>query len=184
MPADRLFRGPAALALLAFGLQPMAASGEPPATPAPVIETKAVVRGSDGRDRGEIRVQAVSSGLLVHVALHDLPPGAHGFHVHKVGLCEPPFESAGDHLALRGGAHGFLDPKGPHEGDLVNLQVGKDGRTEQELLAPDLRIADLLDSDGAAFVVHAKPDDHSTQPSGASGDRIACGVVHGSASAR
>lgn len=184
MRADRLRRRSSAIALLALGLVPIRAAGEPPATPTPVIETKVVVRGTDGRDRGEIRVQALRSGLLVHVALRDLPPGAHGFHVHEIGICEPPFVSAGDHLALRGGAHGFLDPKGPHEGDLVNLQVGPQGSVDQELLAPGLRIADLLDSDGAAFVVHAKPDDHTSQPSGDSGDRIACGVVHGTASAQ
>ena len=38
----------------------------------------------------------------------------------------------------------------------------------------------LLDADGAAVVIHAKADDYKTDPSGNSGDRIACGVVKGS----
>jgi len=38
---------------------------------------------------------------------------------------------------------------------------------------------ELLDDDGAAIVIHADPDDYATQPSGASGDRIACGVIEG-----
>jgi Cu-Zn family superoxide dismutase len=37
----------------------------------------------------------------------------------------------------------------------------------------------LLDNDGASVVVHAKADDYKTDPSGNSGDRIACGEVAG-----
>jgi Cu-Zn family superoxide dismutase len=37
--------------------------------------------------------------------------------------------------------------------------------------------AALLDSDGAAVVVHAKPDDYRTDPAGNAGDRLACGVI-------
>ena len=35
----------------------------------------------------------------------------------------------------------------------------------------------LLDADGSALVVHQGPDDLRTEPDGASGPRIACGVV-------
>ena len=35
----------------------------------------------------------------------------------------------------------------------------------------------LFDADGSAIVVHAEPDDYKTDPSGNSGDRIACGVI-------
>jgi Cu-Zn family superoxide dismutase len=35
----------------------------------------------------------------------------------------------------------------------------------------------LRDEDGTAIVIHAGPDDYKTDPAGASGDRIACGVV-------
>ena len=34
-----------------------------------------------------------------------------------------------------------------------------------------------LHGDGAALVLHAKADDYMTDPSGASGDRIACAVL-------
>ena len=37
-------------------------------------------------------------------------------------------------------------------------------------------MAGLLDTDGAAIVIHAGPDDLMTDPSGNSGGRIACGV--------
>jgi Cu-Zn family superoxide dismutase len=35
----------------------------------------------------------------------------------------------------------------------------------------------LQDADGSALVIHADPDDLTTDPSGNSGDRIACGVI-------
>jgi Cu-Zn family superoxide dismutase len=130
-----------------------------------------------GSKLGEIRVRETSSGLLIDVDLHDVPTGTHGFHVHAVGRCEPPFESAGSHLAPQGHDHGFLATGGPHGGDLVNLEVGDDGRIRQTLRAPDLSMADLRDQDGAAFVLHESADDYTTQPSGASGKRIGCARI-------
>jgi Cu-Zn family superoxide dismutase len=35
----------------------------------------------------------------------------------------------------------------------------------------------LFANGGTAIVIHAKADDMKTDPSGSSGDRIACGVV-------
>lgn len=140
-------------------------------------EVRVSMTGADGRERGTLTLRDTQAGLLVHADLSGLPPGRHGFHVHQVGRCEPPFTSAGDHFAPSGASHGFLAPGGPHAGDLVNLEIGSDGRFAQDLLAPKLTLAELQDADGAAFIVHAEADDYASQPSGASGDRIACGAV-------
>jgi Cu-Zn family superoxide dismutase len=131
---------------------------------------------------GEAVLRETPHGVLVAVALRDLPPGEHGFHVHETGECLPPFMSAGGHLNPAHAGHGFLAEDGAHLGDLPNLVVPESGRVRLELLIPGATLAGddasaLLDADGSAFVVHAGPDDYRTNPAGDAGDRIACGVV-------
>ncbi|MBA3257857.1 MAG: superoxide dismutase family protein, partial [Gemmatimonadales bacterium] len=116
--------------------------------------------------------------------LTGLPPGEHAIHLHAVGRCDPPaFESAGDHWNPTNRQHGTASPKGPHLGDLRNVDVARDSSVSVQETAPGGALRGdnaLLGGDGAAVVVHASPDDYKSQPSGGSGDRIACGVVTGS----
>jgi Cu-Zn family superoxide dismutase len=93
------------------------------------------------------------------------------------GKCDPPdFASAGGHWNPTGHQHGMKNPAGPHAGDMPNLDVGSDGRGHLVFTLPGGTYEGLMDEDGAAIVVHAKPDDLTTDPSGNSGGRIACGV--------
>ena len=103
-----------------------------------------------------------------------MPAGLHGIHLHEKGLCEgPKFESAGKHWNPGGKQHGRDNPLGAHLGDLPNIEVGVSGGTARIAAVG----AELADADGTALVLHAKPDDYQTDPSGASGDRVACAVV-------
>jgi Cu-Zn family superoxide dismutase len=155
-------------------------AAHPPARAAVGTEARALMRSADGRDLGEVRARESSGGLLVEVNLRDVPPGTHAFHVHEVGLCEAPFDSAGEHLSPSPRAHGFMAPDGPHAGDLVNLEVPSDGTVRQTVRAPDLTLADLRDADGAAFILHADADDYASQPAGSSGEPIACASIDSS----
>lgn len=141
------------------------------------------MRNAAGKDLGTLTLTEVGGGIGVSGRLTGLPPGVHGIHLHAVGRCEPPkFQSAGDHWNPTNRLHGLQNPKGPHNGDLPNLTVAGDSSTTVQLTSPGgtLRYTNpLLDTDGAAVVVHARPDDYKSQPSGNSGDRIACGVVTG-----
>ena len=122
---------------------------------------------------------------VLELDLAGLPQGLHGIHIHAVGRCEGPgaaFASAGPHLNPGGLKHGTSNPAGHHLGDLPNVTADRRGRVKARIALDidpgQLRTA-LFDTDGAALVVHAGPDDYTTDPSGNSGARIACGVLAG-----
>jgi superoxide dismutase, Cu-Zn family len=137
---------------------------------------KADLRSADGKAIGSATLADTPTGVLITVSLKGAPEGVHAFHVHEVGKCEPPFKSAGAHFNPDHKKHGFV-AEGPHAGDMPNLHIPAGGGLEQEVLNPNLSVAQMLDSDGAAVILHAKADDYKSDPAGNSGDRIACGVV-------
>ena len=145
-------------------------------------EAAAVLKSSTGETVGKVALHDTPHGVLLKVDLDGLSSGVHALHIHEHGRCDPPsFESAGGHFAPKGQKHGFLDPMGPHAGDLPNIHVPESGRLSVELLATDVMLgrgeAALVDSDGSAFVVHRGADDYQTEPAGDAGSRIACGVI-------
>lgn len=126
------------------------------------------------------------TGVVIRIEATGLAPGWHGLHLHGVGRCEGPgFTSAGSHVKHGGAAarHGLLNAEGPESGDLPNLYAGADGRAFAEVFTTDVALVEgagathLLDSDGAAILIHAAADDHAAQPIGGSGDRVVCGVI-------
>jgi Cu-Zn family superoxide dismutase len=152
------------------------------ASTATVDSVRAQVVDASGRGLGAVILSDAGAEIELAGALIGLAPGEHGFHIHAVGRCEPPgFESAGAHLSPEGVPHGFMTEGGPHPGDLRNLVAGEDSiaTVDQSVPAAGLGggVSALLDEDGSALVVHALPDDYSTQPAGGSGDRVACGVI-------
>ena len=144
-------------------------------TPAPVASAE--LQTADGTNVGTVRITNVDGGLMLNLTAQGLPPGEHGVHVHMTGSCEAPdFKSAGGHWNPAGKQHGLENPEGQHAGDMPNLVVGEDGTGSLEYALKGGNAEELLDSDGSAFVIHAGKDDQATDPSGDSGDRIACGV--------
>jgi superoxide dismutase, Cu-Zn family len=136
----------------------------------------------DQKPVGEVKLTDTPGGLLLQGRIQGLDPGPHAMHLHAVGRCEPPFDSAGGHFNPFGKIHGYFNEGGAHAGDMPNLHVPESGTLEFELLAANvtLRVGQsdpLLDQDGAALVIHAGPDDYKTDPAGASGSRLACGVI-------
>jgi len=139
--------------------------------------------GSDGQPVGTARIREEGEGVSIAIEANGLPPGRKGFHFHETGRCDPPgFQSAGGHFAPQDGQHGLDNPAGPHAGDMENLEVGGDGSVNTTVVNPRVTLRrgaanSLLDGDGTALVIHAEEDDQRTDPTGDSGDRIACGVV-------
>ena len=136
---------------------------------------------------GEARFQQGPAGVLITIEMDGLPDSAtgyHGAHLHMIGDCSnEDFTSSGGHINPAGAAHGLLNPDGPDNADLPNLYVHSDGTMRAQAFTARVSldgragVPTLFDADGSALVVHANPDDHTTQPIGGAGPRIVCGVI-------
>lgn len=130
-----------------------------------------------GAQRGSVELWMRGASTHAIVTATGLTPGLHGMHIHAVGTCNgPDFASAGGHWNPDGKQHGHINPMGAHRGDLMQLSVSADGVGRAEFDIP-ASLAAMLDSDGASLVIHAKPDDDKTDPSGNSGARELCAVL-------
>lgn len=126
---------------------------------------------SGGRTVGSATLLQDRAGVRVLLDVSGLPPGVKTLRIHAVGRCDPPsFTSAGARLDPTKGA-----------GGLSSITVEASGRGHLETTTSQVTLdkgaASLLDADGSALVVYARPDDSSADPDGASGARIACGVI-------
>ncbi len=153
----------------------------------------AALHDTGGKPIGAARFLARPDGSLrIRVNVSGLAPGFHGFHVHATGQCVALFATAGGHQQSGTQTHGA------HAGDLPPLLVRGNGTAGARFETDALTLAQLLDTDGSALIVHAGPDNlaniparyHSDAPNapasgpdattlatGDSGARAACGVV-------
>ena len=145
---------------------------------------QAALRDQSARSIGTATLTELSDGTVqVDVSVQHLAPGNHGIHVHGVGVCDAGagFGSAGTHFNPTSKQHGLDNPNGAHGGDLPNLVVGADSsgalHTTTRRLTLTTGALNALDTDGAAIVIHAAPDDQVTDPYGNSGARVVCGVL-------
>ena len=162
----------------------------------PTARASATIKG-DGIS-GTVELREVMNAQTVHAG-HDtgtraveitatirgLKPGAHGFHLHAVGKCEPDFLAAGGHFDPGPASNTDADANHPfHMGDLPNLVADRNGTARMKTTTTRVTLSSgpvsVFDADGTAIIVHGNPDQGKTgEPkSGLSGGpRVACGVI-------
>ncbi|MCE6959016.1 superoxide dismutase family protein [Cereibacter sphaeroides] len=145
-------------------------------------ERTATFIDTGGTAIGTARIAPLPHGVLITLDLQGLPADSWlGFHIHQNGECDPAggFESAGGHFDISQTQHGLMIEDGPHAGDMPNQHVGADGILRAQVFNTFVQLSGENASDltGRALVLHAGPDDYESQPSGKSGDRIACAVI-------
>ncbi|OPY56130.1 MAG: Superoxide dismutase (Cu-Zn) precursor [Pelotomaculum sp. PtaU1.Bin035] len=132
---------------------------------------------------GVVNFTDIPGGTWVSVDVVGLPPyqpaqnskppiGPHGFHIHEFGNCEvgnpeTPFLAAGEHW------NPTNQPHGNHAGDFPVL-FSNSGRTIMSFFTNKFNVKQVI---GRSVIIHQNPDDYRTQPAGASGKRLACGVI-------
>jgi Cu-Zn family superoxide dismutase len=172
--------------LVACGKKEVPPAAEPPEpTVAPAAEVspaQATLAGASGsKVTGTLTLMSMTDGVSIGGQISGLAPDSvHGFHVHETGDCSAPdAKSAGEHLNPANAMHGGPSTTARHLGDLPNVQSDASGKATISTIIAGATLHDGGANDlvGKALIVHAKPDDYATQPSGDSGDRIACGVI-------
>lgn len=124
-------------------------------------------------ENGEVSMTAIISGLA---------EGKHAIHLHENGDCSAADgKSAGGHWNPTGEDHGkWGSNDGYHKGDIGNFEVDSNGNgtitmtTDEWCIGCGDKNKDIL---GKAVIVHDGVDDYKSQPSGAAGTRVGCGVI-------
>lgn len=140
----------------------------------------AILRGREGEKHpfGTVKFYETVRGVLVVADVCGLPvregycqDGIFAFHIHGGSACTgsaaDPFADAGSHYNPHGCPHPY------HAGDLPPL-FATGSRAFLVFLTGRFCVREII---GKTVIIHDRPDDFTTQPSGNAGNKIACGVI-------
>jgi Cu-Zn family superoxide dismutase len=151
---------------------------QPVAAPVTALATLTGRAGSEVA--GTVSFTPVGDTVQIVADLSGTPPGPHGFHLHAVGDCSAEdFTSAKGHFNPTGASHGCPGDPEHHAGDLGNIEIADDGSGRLEIASSMISLEEGAENSviGRAVILHEKPDDCLSQPTGDAGSRLACGVI-------
>lgn len=118
--------------------------------------------------------------VSLELNISDATPGSHGVHIHENGDCSSDSANiAGGHWNPTDDLHGEWGSDHHHYGDVGNIEVDSSGKgklifyTDKWDLYGDAKFNII----GKSLVIHSGPDYFTSQPSGAAGYKVACGVI-------
>lgn len=128
--------------------------------------------------RGITRFYQTKQGVLVVTSVSGLPASSDkcaqpifAFHIHEGNKCtgtnEDYFANAMTHYNPYNCPHPY------HAGDMPPL-FGADGNAFSAFFTKRFNVTDII---GKTVIIHSNPDDFTTQPSGNSKQKIACGII-------
>ncbi len=130
---------------------------------------------------GKVTVMPMAGGVHLTGTVGGLPPNStHGFHIHEKGDCSAAdASSAGPHFNPAAAPHGKAESGAHHAGDMDNVVSNAEGVVHLDVHVNGVTLGGGAANDiaGRALVVHAAPDDYTSQPAGNAGARVACGVI-------
>lgn len=134
---------------------------------------KTIIKGSEAYPNihGEVLFYNEKNDVLIHADICGLPQndsGFYGFHIHEGTDCGSNFKNTGGHLNLEECPHPF------HTGDLPPL-LSCSGNAYMTVKTDRFKVKDII---GRTVIIHYGADDFRTQPSGDSGEKIACGIIN------
>ena len=146
----------------------------------PTLKSTIHTVGDDKKEVGQIFLRPVDEGVQVYGKLMNLQPGETvALHIHETGSCADMGKAAGGHFNPDKKPHSNPDDMNGHAGDLPNLTANEDGVATINYVNKKISAAETgkYSVNRLAFIVHAGADDYTTQPSGGSGERVACGII-------
>ena len=129
----------------------------------------------DSGVHGVVHFEKAAGGVQVTAELEGLSEGKHGFHIHQWGDCTAPDgTSAGGHFNPMEEPHSSPEAEMRHMGDMGNITADANGNATITYMDNTINVTMIL---GRGVIVHGGEDDLTSQPSGAAGPRVSCGVI-------
>lgn len=146
---------------------------------APLAAVAVLKPRADSEASGTITFTETDGGVEVIADIARVSPGLHGIHLHAVGDCSAEdFTSTGGHFNPTDAPHGGPMDAVRHAGDFGNVEIGEDSAGRLKLVTDMLTVADGPNTVvGRAVILHEGEDDLESQPTGAAGSRLGCGIV-------